>query len=214
MFTGVRWTETVKAFTCGHMCSHACLQVCVLCECVCVCVCVLQVTAGGSSHQNQPEPILYQAKENNHRYGRKSKELNLFSLWCFVSIHKNMFFSFENVHVDKTRREKKGTRANELLSMHLGDQDTIRSVMTSFLLWQRHTASFQLSSFLLIIKLTHFWLLFICSELTLIAQLNWYRIITTLFWLFSKCCFFFPATRHEMKADWWAGLHFYLASPL
>lgn len=65
MFTGVRATGTVRAFTCGRMCSHACLQVCVLCECVCL----LQVTAGDSSHQNQAEPILYQAKENNHRYG-------------------------------------------------------------------------------------------------------------------------------------------------
>lgn len=98
MFTGVR------AFTCGRMCSHACLQVCVLCECVCL----LQVTAGDSSHQNQAEPILYQAKENNHRYGRKlkiqgllvftnsqqkkclSKELNLLSPTGFVSIYKKL----------------------------------------------------------------------------------------------------------------------------
>lgn len=55
-----------------------CVNVCVLCECVCV----LQVTAGDSSHQNQAEPILYQAKENNHRYGWKLK-IQVFSFHQF-----------------------------------------------------------------------------------------------------------------------------------
>ena len=212
MFTGVRWTETVKVFTCGHMCSHACLQVCVLCECVCVCVCCkwLPVAAVIRTSQNRSCTKLRKITTGMAESQRSWTYFHSDVLSPFIKTCSSALRMFMSIKQEEKRREHVQTSCWVCTWVI----KTPSGLLWHLSYYDKDTASFQLSSFLLIIKLTHFWLLFICSELTLIAQLNWYRIITTLFWLFSKCCFFFPATRHEMKADWWAGLHFYLASPL